>query len=193
MRSSELATSLGVIERALQRLGRRTLHQALQPGISADLIQAALGPVELVAPAELEEVYGWRDGTSTASNAAIDDIHMFPGFYLLSIKDAITNYRVFIQDARWRTGWLPLFANGGGDFYVLDVSSQEASPVRHFRIDEVEHPVEFRSLAAMFATLAQAFERGVFYVDSGGYLEMDDVVFGALAAELNPEVDWWHE
>jgi hypothetical protein len=154
---------------------------------------AALGGVGLVATPELEALYGWRDGTSTAGVTAVDDIHLFPGFYLLSVEDAIANYRAFVTDARWTTGWLPVFANGGGDFYVLDLSAPVASPVRHFRIDEAEHPIEFSSLGAMLVTLAQAFERGIFFVDPSGYLEMDDLVFGELAAELNPDVAWWRD
>ncbi|MBE1605678.1 hypothetical protein [Actinopolymorpha pittospori] len=124
---------------------------------------------------------------------ALDDIHIVPGFYLLSIQDAIANCRAFATDSRWTPGWLPLFANGGGDFYVLDLSSPSGSPVRHFRIEEPEHPIEFGSLRALLTTLAEAFERGVFFVDPNGYLEMDDVVFGELATELNPDVGWWRD
>ena len=65
--------------------------------------------------------------------------------------------------------------------------------MRHFWIDEVEHPIEFSSLSAMLATLAAGFERGIFYVDPSGYLEMDDLVFGGLATELNPDVTYWRE
>lgn len=48
------------------------------------------------------------------------------------------------------------------------------------------HPIEFGSLQSLLRTLAEAFERGVFFVDSAGNLEMDDLVFGDLAAELIP-------
>ena len=65
--------------------------------------------------------------------------------------------------------------------------------MRHFWIDESEHPIEFSSLGTMLATLAQAFERGIFFVDPSGYLEMDDLVFGELAAELNPDLGWWRD
>ena len=63
--------------------------------------------------------------------------------------------------------------------------------MRHFRIDEIEHPIEFPSLGAMVSTLARAFEHGIFFVHQNGYLDMDDLVYGSLAAELNPNVAWW--
>lgn len=189
----DLAEALEKIEAAMQRFDRQVLLRALKPGVAGSEVRASLGSVGLAAPSALEELYGWRDGTSTVRVASVDDIHLFPGFYLLSVEDAIANYRAFVTDSRWRTGWLPIFANGGGDFYVLDLSSPTESPVRHFRIDEAEHPIEFSSLRAMLTTVAQGFERGSFFVDPDGYLEMDDLAFGALAAELNSDVDWWRD
>ena len=186
----DLSMALGSIEASLRHLNRYTLLQSFEAGLSAEAVRSSLGAVGLSSTVEVEALYMWKNGTST-SGVTLDDIHLFPGFYLLSIEDAITNYRAFVADPRWRKGWLPLFANGGGDFYLLDLGSPSAGQVRHFRIDESEHPVEFASLSAMVATLAAAFERGIFFVDSNGYLEMDDIVFGGLAAELNKDVDWW--
>jgi cell wall assembly regulator SMI1 len=116
---------------------------------------------------------------------------LFPGFYFLSLEDAVANYRAFVADPRWTPGWLPLFANGGGDFYVTDVSGEPAGVVRHFRIEESEHPVEFLTIGSMLATVAAGFERAIFFVDADGYLEMDDLAYADLAAQLNPGVPWW--
>lgn len=190
---TDLSFSFSTIEKALQRLGRRVLLGSLQEGIPAEAVRSSLAAVGLPSSPELEMLYGWKNGTSTASVAAVDDIHLFPGFYLLSLEDALANYRAFATDARWSVGWLPLFANGGGDFYVLDLSQPGGGPVRHFRIEESEHPIEFGSVGALSTTLAAAFERGVFFVDPSGYLEMDDLVFAGVAAEFNPDVEWWRD
>ena len=133
----------------------------------------------------MEALYAWRDGTETAGVGSVDDIHLFPGFYLLSLEDAVANYQSFEADHRWTPGWLPVFANGGGDFYVTDLGGDTAGVVRHFRIEETEHPIEFLTIDDMLTTIAAGFRRGVFYVDADGYLEMDDLAFGPLAAELN--------
>lgn len=50
-----------------------------------------------------------------------------PGFYLLSLQEAIASYKVFVSDARWRTGWFSVFADGGGDFYVVDFDCRHQS------------------------------------------------------------------
>lgn len=65
--------------------------------------------------------------------------------------------------------------------------------MRHFWIDEIQHPIEFASLSAMLSTLAAGFDRGVFFVDQRGYLEMDDLAFGGLATTMNPDVRYWRE
>ena len=191
MIKDDLAIAIAMVERGLQRLDRRVVQESLRPGVSAEAVEEALGGIGLKAPHGLVSLYGWRDGSSTAGTVTVDDIHLFPGFYLLSLEDAVANYRASVNDDRWQTRWLPIFANGGGDFYVLDLGSSTPGAVRHFRIDESEHPVEFDSLEALLRTVGEAFERAVFFVDPNGYLEMDDLAFGDLAAELNPDVSWW--
>lgn len=193
--TDDLSVSLATIESALRRLGREVLLQSLQHGLAAGAVRSTLDLIGLPSTSELESLYGWRNGTASDSDssASLDDIQLFPGFHLLSLEDAVTNYRAFVTDERWKPGWLPVFANGGGDFYVVDCSPAGAGAVRHFWIDEVGHPIEFSSLSAMLATLAAGFERGIFYVDHNGYLEMDDLVFGGLATELNPDVAYWRE
>jgi hypothetical protein len=183
--------STAQIQEALARFDRRALLDALRPGISSAQTRSALARQALSSTTDLEDLYAWRDGTDTDTGATLGDLYMFPGFYLLSLEDAVANYRAFLADSRWAAGWFPVFASGGGDFYVIDLSSIERGSVRRFRVDETEHPIEFRTLEAMLATLAAAFEHGVFVTDATGYLEMDDLEFGSLAGRLNPGVRWW--
>jgi len=184
--------ALSNIEIALRRLNRSILMRALQTGTSVQVLRSSLWDVGLSSTSQLETLYSWKNGTST-DGVTLDDIHLFPGFYMLSIEDAIKNYSAFVGDTRWKVGWLPLFANGGGDFYVLDLAMTPSGQIRHFRIEESEHPVEFTSLGLMMATLATAYERGIFFLDSSGFLEMDDLTFGKLAAELSPDVGCWRK
>ena len=85
--TGEVPASLLSIESSLQNLGRTVLLRSLRPGLTGVAIQRALVEAGLTATPELELVYGWRNGTSTAGVAAIDDIHIFPGYYFLSLED----------------------------------------------------------------------------------------------------------
>lgn len=184
-----LIDSLSMIERAIRNLGRTKVLQLLQPGVSEDRVRASLGSIGLRSTEEIEAVYEWHDGIAD-TDAAVGQITLWPAFYFTSLEETVANYQAFV-DPRWTPGWLPMFANGGGNFYVVDLSAPGDAPVRHFRIDEEEHPVEFLSLTAMFATLEEAFRRGYFSVTAEGVFRKDYPAFGKLAAEMNPDVEWW--
>lgn len=185
-----LIDSLSSIEHANRDLGRGNLLQVLQPGVSAEHVRSSLGESGLRSTEEIEALYAWHDGIAD-TDATIGQITLWPAFYFTSLEETAANYQAFVDDPRWTPGWLPMFSNGGGDFYVIDLSAPGETPVRHFRIDEAEHPVEFMSLTAMFATIEEAFRRGCFYVTPEGYLGRDSLAFGKLAAEMNPDVEWW--
>jgi hypothetical protein len=73
------------------------------------------------------------------------------------------------------------------------MGATEDAGVRHFRIEQLEHPVEYASITDMFTTFEAAYTRGIFFVDPSGYLEEDDGGYATLAAALNPAISWWSE
>jgi hypothetical protein len=190
MMSSDLSSALRHVESALRRLNRRSVLRALRAGAAPDWVRSALGAVGLEATRDIESLWGWRNGTLTAGTT-LGEIDLFPGFYLLSVEEAVANYRAFASDARWSVTWLPIFADGGGDFYVVDFHDEARCAVRHFRLEEVHHPIVYESLSAMVSTLDKAFDVAIFFVDSEGYLEVDDARFDRLARTLNPGVTYW--
>jgi len=178
--------SLSVIEDELTRFGRGPTLERLRAGVSRDSARRALESVGLRPPADLLDLYAWHNGTDT-TGAILDDLHLWPGFYFLSIEDAVANHKAFVRDKRWDKTWFPVFANGGGDFYAV-VSGQGHTAwgeIIHFRIDEVEQPIEFHSVQALLATLAAAYQEGIFFVEDRGYLEMKDVEFIQLANRID--------
>ncbi len=50
-------------------------------------------------------------------------------------------------EPRWQPGWLPILADGGGDFMAVDCSDgNHHGAVYHFRIDQPEHPLEYQTV-----------------------------------------------
>jgi hypothetical protein len=163
---ADMVMTLADIESRLEQLERRVLLRALRPGLDAERVRSLLLGAGLRSATEVESLYSWRDGTETASVSELGDIWFFPGFFFLSLEDAIANYRSFLPDRRWMPGWLPIFANGGGDFYLTDLG--EMGVVRHFRLEETEHPIEFLTINDMLITIAAGFDRALFFVDRDG-------------------------
>ncbi|WP_457964699.1 SMI1/KNR4 family protein [Arthrobacter sp. D1-29] len=191
---SDLLTKYALerLDVALQLARVPTAWELLNPGIPKSQVREAVSLHGLPNSPELETLYEWHDGTGSGSGAALlGDLWLIPGFYLLSLDEAITNYAAFRKDQRWNQNWFPVFADGGGDFYVIDFANAPARVVRHFRLEEVEHPVEYGSLAAMIDTFAAAFASGAIFVDETGYVGVNDEAFNAIAARMNPDIPWW--
>jgi len=190
--TTDLRRSLERLEHGLESLGRDKLLDALNPGVKPAVTRHMLSTLGLAQSPELDALYQWRNGTGPASHA-LGDLYIYPGYYFLSQADASADHAALVEDSRWHPGWLPVLADGGGDVYAVDLTAGGTGAVRHFRNDDTEHPVEFASLTDLVRTLAEGFERHVFFVDDDGYLEMDDDQFGALAAQMNPSVPWWRQ
>ncbi|GAB97727.1 hypothetical protein BJY21_002766 [Kineosphaera limosa] len=175
----------------LTRLRQLQTTDGLQPGLNREAVSRGLGRHGLPTDSSVESLYGWRNGTRTAG-LTLGQMWLFPNFYLLPLQDALANLETFRTNPRWHDQWLPLFADGGGDFYLVDFSSG-GRPIRHFRLDETEQPIEHSSLEKMLETLAAAFREGIFFNDDEGYLDMDFDAFSALAARIDPGILWWTE
>jgi hypothetical protein len=191
--SDDVRGSIASIEASLRRLERPALAM-LNPGVKSEAVRPKLASRGLHPSSDLLALWEWRDGTGGPSDAKLGDLWLVPGFYLLSVDDATKNFDAFLQSPRWQSGWLPILADGGGDFMALDCSSGDhRGAVYHFRIDQPEHPLEYLTVGQMLATYAAAFQRGVFHIDRDGFFNLDYDAFAQLAADLNPTVPWWRD
>ncbi|MFT4122841.1 MAG: SMI1/KNR4 family protein [Microbacteriaceae bacterium] len=151
-----------------------------------------LESVDLTASEDIVALYGWRNGIDlNYDGALIGDITMIPGYYFPSLQDTIVNYKVFVGDQRWRDGWLPVFADGGGDFYVVNLAPDAHGEIIYFVIDQSERPVIFESLGDMLRAYAQAYDVGLLEIDDEEGLRPDDDAFAAIARRINPNIEWW--
>lgn len=189
---ADLRTSLDGILAHLVTLGR-PVTQVLKDGLPEGHAARRASGAGLVLPADVAGLYEWRDGTLDYPGAMLDDIHIIPGVYFPSLDETLSNHTAFRDDERWDPSWLPLLANGGGDFFAVDCSGNPGSwgQVSHFMLGEPEHPMLYLSVSSMFATFAEAFNRGIFFPHPSGFLEADDDAYAQLARMMNPEARGW--
>lgn len=165
----------------------------LNKGLSEGEIETAFKQVGLEPTKELVELYTWRNGSPVEEGTPLDDVQIIPGYHYLNLKDAISCYLAMKDDSRWNPSWFPVFANGGGDFYAVDLSQSDgdSAPIVGFILGEIEQEIEYQSLATMLLTFSECFKKGIVFKTADGYLEMDDDQQAEIALRNNPEVEFW--
>lgn len=189
---ADMISDLDRIVEHLRRLGRRTPGLLLD-GLSGPDLESWEAAFPFAFTRELDRIYQWRNGTKAEEGDLLEALHFFPGFYFLSIEEAVQTYRERERSPQWRKAWFPLFADGGGDFYVVPCLGEktDASEIIGFIHGEPEQIVEYESLSAMIATFESCFAEGAFFVDDDDTMEIDDDKHRDIAHRFNPEVPEW--
>lgn len=156
-------------------------------GLSAEYIQAAIQKFGLQVPNDLLGLYTYCDGTSTSEGDVLGDIQFFPGFYWMDLEDALDSYEAVSKSEEWNRAWVPIFANGGGDFYavVCDDTSPYFGEIVGFVLGEPGQIVEFKNVVSMLRTVDRSFSKGAFFT-SEGRLKADYPKMRAIARETQP-------
>lgn len=194
---SQFPEMIAALDAIVQRLtyASREVVTKLQPGLSVQDIAAGEATLPFVLTRELDALYRWRDGTSVKEGDLLTPTYFFPGFYLLSLEEAVQTYHERKSAWQWREHWFPVFADGGGDFYVVPCGAEklDCAEVIGFIHGEPEQAVEYQTLTAMMQTLEACYSRGAFVLDDDGDLDMDDDLHRQIAHHFNPEVEQWQD
>lgn len=175
-------------------LGNILLHLRKMDRILADLPRSGTGSASsnllalgLACPQGLIDLYGLVDGFDTPHDATIGEIAFFPGYYMLSIAEAVETYRAVSTSDGWDRSWFPVFGSGGGDFYavICDNSSVDFGAVVGFLRGEPDQIVEFASVDTMVATISNAYSEGAFILING-QLKADFPAMRAIARRVQP-------
>lgn len=158
-----------------------------RPGMNPDDIMREMLAEGLDIPEELLNLYAYCDGTSTHEGEIIGSIQFFPGYYWMSLGDALNVYRAVSKSSEWSGSWLPIFASGGGDFYavVCDSNSPYFGEVVGFVLGESKQIVEFKDISSFFETIQRSFTDGAFF-QSEGRLKADYPQMRAIARQVQP-------
>ncbi|MGA2292637.1 SMI1/KNR4 family protein [Bradyrhizobium sp.] len=160
-----------------------------RPGLSPTEVEAQIRALGLRPPRDLVRLYAYCDGTATTPwKDLLGKTDFFPGFYWMNLEKAVTVYRSLSTHSLWHQSWLPIFANGGGDFYVVicEPESPFFGEVLLVIYDETDHIAEFQNVSAMFETIERCFGQKAFFC-SEGYLEADYAKMRAIARSVQPD------
>lgn len=191
---SELHELLDLVLSFLKKLNRPIVH-LLEPGLNPTEIENGLNALDLDPCQPILDIYSWRNGTTVKTGDKLDDLHLFPGYYFMSLSDALKAYEVLRDNERWNKSWFPVFANGGGDFYAMALEGGDGYKVGNiigFLLGEAENEAEFESILSMAKSIAVAYEYGI-YFEKDGYLDANDVEAASVAARFNPSIDYYNQ
>src|SRR5690348_13248589 len=125
----------------------RSIADRRRPGLCPADVQTKMNSIGLAVPDELVRLYEICDGTDICAGDKLGEVGFIPGFYWMKLDEALDVYRSLVNDSRWNKFWLPVFADGGGDFYALicDDRSNDFGAIVGFIVGESDHLVEFQS------------------------------------------------
>ena len=121
--------------------------------------------------------WGWHDGVTASTRPEGES---FPGWWFPSLHDAATQAEwerneasaLVGRDAEnliWRSGWLPILTDIGGNHAVLDCTAPPDGPSPVYYADREGGPEKFRPRAPTFGALIagwiEAIDRGAAHYD----------------------------
>ena len=187
-----LSQLLNEIEKSLQQLDHPCVDH-LNPGISSQQIQELFEEIPLHPTQDLRALYTWRNGSKDCEGITLGELAFFPGFYLMSLEESIQTYMELRARNGWNKSWFPIFANGGGDFYAMNLAIEAQGEMIGYYIYEEEPQIEYNSLESMLQTFKECYKQGVIFQNEQGYLDMDYRKHAEIAHQINPEVKIWLE
>jgi cell wall assembly regulator SMI1 len=199
---SELIEAIEVVFFWLEKFNRPI--ELLQPGLPQDAIYRLWADVPMALPHDVLEWYTRQNGISDAVMEFQGDPSLFPGFYPLSLQDALREYRYFnsqidLFGPRYHRDWFPLFANESNDVYFIDCQSQanDTNSIIFFSsepdaLDQMS-PVIYTNLVSMLTSISVCFSEGAYYISSKGYLESDPLKEAIITHQHNPNIDYWSQ
>ena len=183
---------LNEIEKCLQQLDHPCLDH-LNSGISSQKIQELFEEIPLQPTQDLRALYTWRNGSKDCEGITLGDLAFFPGFYLMSLEESIQTYQELRKTSTWNQCWFPIFANGGGDFYAVNLAIEAQGEIIGYYIYEEEPQIEYNSLESMLQTFKECYKQGIIVQNEQGYLDMDYRKHAEIAHEINPNLKIWLE
>lgn len=148
-------------------------------------------------PIEVKLLYRWRNGTKLTEDTSLGKLWLFNFGVFLPIEQALTYYKEGINNlTKWDEGMFPLFASGGGEFYLIDCnkSSVNYGMIFHHSIGNIDFDIiitMYDSLNTFVNTIYQCYKEKAYYFSNIGGIEFDVEKEKLISSALNPNSEYW--
>src|SRR5690606_170850 len=89
------------------------LEKFLVPGVSEAHEYFDSEVIQL--PQQLSELYSLCGGSCISQASKLEDVYIFPGYYMLHLEDTKRLFEEMQRCSSWKHTWIPLFSSGAGD------------------------------------------------------------------------------
>jgi len=181
-----------------------------KPADESEIIQAE-DVLNLKFNSELNELYRFGNGTKIGvdSELTFGMIGLMPIYRFLNLNDAVAYYNNcinigdrplndfflnFVTEYKPGNKLFPFLEDSAGNCYWVDLNIDTENYQKIFWTNTVgEQPdYTFTSLTSMFQTIAECYEKNVFWFDEEKYLECDYKQFYLICRKNNPSIQHWN-
>jgi hypothetical protein len=165
------------------------------PRLKSDEIQAVEKELGFKLPAEIYELYQWRNGTEEDAKALC-----FPTMHFLPLTAAFTynpgwdeellEEEVLVEEsASYKRNPLFIFIQDNCDYCAIPLLDSQKEKLPVFLFGEAEIPdIFYTSLTDMMLTLAECYETGVYYLNEDGYICEDECKAASVLRKYNADI-----
>jgi cell wall assembly regulator SMI1 len=160
-RAKSVIDQLQAIEQAIAAKAP-AVSASLAPGAKAKTIDKLARLFGQPVPADVRAWFAWHDGPRPNT---YDSLIPDTNWMAMSVAQVIETYKFLDGTAKtspedimlpWKSTWIPLFANGGGDHLCYDTSS--GAIVTWYHDDEVR-PKAYPSFGALIAAIDKGYAK----------------------------------
>jgi len=166
------------------------------PALKSDEVQVVEAKMGFKLPAEIYELYQWRNGTEEDARALC-----FPTMQFLPLSKAIEHSqgwnqyileeKIFLEKTKWyEISPLFIFLQDNCNYCGIPLidSYREKSPVVVFGEGEMPD-VFYTNLSDMMLTLLECYETGAYYLNKNGYICQDECKTAVALRKYNNELN----
>jgi len=145
---------------------RPDYYAQLNSGADAEQLRLFESRFSITLPADLCQLYRWRNGQSAACSESFQGNRLFCSLEeIAEAKDLLDGMIASdFEDPRyWRRGWIPFLHNGGGSYLCVDLVAQDSGApgqlIEFWKTDD-DRPVKFQSIEAWLDEFVRSMESG---------------------------------
>jgi len=174
-----------------------SLYKKLNKGHTRDEIIAKMNSIDISVPEDLIELYSWHNGIKV-KDEALGGLWLFPLAIFFCMEDSIKFYNnINNTNEYWKPKMFPVFGDGGGDFYLidLDVHSQNYGQYFYYCLSDpfFDGIISiFDTTESALKTIYECYKRDVLVKEENSdILNFNNKEYFKTGKKINPRSTFW--